>query len=138
VTAPAADTSQPPVSLETTLAALVDDPEAFTAALGAVAEIDPAEADDVRRHTAWLPGRQVKELFDNRVPPAARDLVIAAFEELNASRVGLSRFTGSQVARVRRRRSVCTDRATPSNPGDLGCRGSCVTIALEQSPSARR
>ena len=43
-------------------------------------------ADDVRRHTAWLPGRQVKELFDNRVPPAARELVVAAFEELNASR----------------------------------------------------
>ena len=88
VTAPAADTAQPPVSLETTLAALVDDPEAFTATLGAVAEIDPAVADDVRRHTAWLPGRQVKELFDNRVPPAARDLVVAAFEKLNVTRVG--------------------------------------------------
>ena len=29
---------------------------------------------------------QVKELFDNRVPPAARDLVVAAFDRLNATR----------------------------------------------------
>jgi alpha-L-rhamnosidase len=86
VTAPAADTSQPPVSLETTLADLIDDPEAFAATMAAVAEVDSAVAADVRRHTAWLPGRRVKELFDNRVPPAARDLVVAGYEELNAGR----------------------------------------------------
>jgi alpha-L-rhamnosidase len=88
VTAPAADTSRPPVSLETTLAELIDDPEAFTATMAAVATVDPDKADDVRRHTAWLPGRQVKELFDNRVPPAARELVVAAFDQLNAGRTG--------------------------------------------------
>ena len=88
VTAPATDTSRPPVSLETTLADLIDDPEAFAATMEAVAGVDPDRADDVRRHTAWLPGRQVKELFDNRVPPAARELVVAAFEQLNASRTG--------------------------------------------------
>ena len=31
---------------------------------------------------------QVKELFDNRVPLAARELVVAAFEQLNAGRAG--------------------------------------------------
>jgi alpha-L-rhamnosidase len=86
VTVPAPETSRPTVSLETTLADLVDDSEAFTATMAAVAEIDPGAADDVRRHTAWLPGRQVKELFDNRVPPAARELVVAAFEQLNSGR----------------------------------------------------
>jgi alpha-L-rhamnosidase len=88
VTAPAADTARPSVSLDTTLADLVDDPAAFAAAMAAVSEIDPAVAADVQRHTAWLPGRQVRELFDNRVPAAAQDLVIAAFEELNATRAG--------------------------------------------------
>ncbi|HEY5785151.1 MAG TPA: family 78 glycoside hydrolase catalytic domain [Microlunatus sp.] len=88
VSAPAGDTARPPVSLDTTLADLVDDPEAFAATLAAVAAVDPDRAADVRRHTAWLPGRQVKELFDNRVPPAARDLVVAAFDTLNAGRAG--------------------------------------------------
>ena len=86
VTVPATDTSRPPVSLESTLADLIDDPEAFAATLSAVSEIDPDQAEDVRRHTAWLPGRQVKELFDNRIPPAARELVVAAFDQLNATR----------------------------------------------------
>ena len=114
VTAPATDTSRPPVSLETTLADLVDDPEAFAATMGAVAEVDPDKADDVRRHTAWLPGRQVKELFDNRVPPAARELVVAAFDQLNASRSRLTALLGFGGPA----RSV--DRAEPTNPSRFG------------------
>ena len=101
MTAPATDTSRPPVSLESTLADLIDDPEAFAATMAAVADVDPAKAEDVRRHTAWLPGRQVKELFDNRIPPAARELVVAAFEQLNASRTALTVCSGSGVHRNR-------------------------------------
>ena len=82
-----ADTGRPAVSVDMTLAELVDDPEAFAATIGAIAEIDPATADDLRRHTAWLPGRQVKELFE-RVPQDARDRVVGAFGALNASRAG--------------------------------------------------
>ena len=49
---------------------------------------DPVAADKLRRHTAWLPGRRVGELFDHAVPRSAQDQVQAAFEELNASRAG--------------------------------------------------
>jgi alpha-L-rhamnosidase len=88
VTAPTAGETRAEVSLDSTLADLVDDPDAFAATMAAIATVDAEVAADVRRHTAWLPGRQLKELFENRVPAAARERVTAALDQLNESRFG--------------------------------------------------
>ncbi len=88
VTAATADDARAEVSLDSTLAELVDDADAFAATMDAIATVDAGVAADVRRHTAWLPGRQLKELFENRVPPAARERVTDALDQLNANRAG--------------------------------------------------
>jgi alpha-L-rhamnosidase len=86
VTAPAPVVEHSPVSLDTTLADLIDDPEAVAAVMKAITEVDADAAADVRRHTAWLPGRRVKELFEHRLPVAAKDAVVATLDSLNAGR----------------------------------------------------
>ncbi|HEU5486073.1 MAG TPA: family 78 glycoside hydrolase catalytic domain [Microlunatus sp.] len=76
------------VSLQSTLADLIDDPEAYGAFFAVIEGADRAAADDLRRHTAWLPGRRVNELFDHAAPRSAQDQVAEAFEELNTRRAG--------------------------------------------------
>ena len=88
VAAPAPSRAPVPVSLQTTLAELVDDPEAYATLFSVLEGANPTAANDVRQHTAWLPGRRVVELFDHRLPKTAIEPLTAAFDALNANRRG--------------------------------------------------
>jgi alpha-L-rhamnosidase len=86
VPAPAASKRPGAVSLATSLAAVIDDPEAFTLIANLIAEADPAAANNFRTHTRWTPGRLLSEtmLF---VPTPAKARIITALADLTASRL---------------------------------------------------
>jgi alpha-L-rhamnosidase len=50
-----------PYHLDSSTAAIIDDPRAYHALIDAIAEHDPVKADEVRRETVWAHGRTVRQ-----------------------------------------------------------------------------
>ncbi len=50
-----------PFHLDSSTAAIIDDPRAYHALIDAIAEHDPVKADEVRRETVWAHGRTVRQ-----------------------------------------------------------------------------
>ena len=83
---PVAEQRPARVGLDTNLADLVDDAEAYATLLAVLGEASPAAAEDVRAHTTWVPGRSVGELLERRAGPATRDRLERAYAELTSER----------------------------------------------------
>ena len=75
-----------PLSLSSSLASVVDDPEAYAAVFDVLRAMDPAVAEDVRAHTSWLPGRTIGEMLERPAPVAVRQQVAERFAEIQARR----------------------------------------------------
>jgi alpha-L-rhamnosidase len=76
----------PPLSLDSSLAQLIDDPEAYRIVLDAFdAHLPPAVVRDFRDHTRWTPGRYLREAI-NRTPLALRAQIKTQFAALNDRR----------------------------------------------------
>lgn len=74
-----------PLSLDSSLAQIVDDPEAYRVLVDAVERHDPVGAASFRRHTEWTPGNALREAL-NRSPQALVAEVIDGFAALEARR----------------------------------------------------
>ena len=88
------------VSGESSLAEVIDDPEAYRAILTAIASADPERVRMYRRHTEWVPEQTLAEslLF---TPPSVLAHVDRALAELNDRR-GLGSGPGEAAQRARR------------------------------------
>jgi hypothetical protein len=74
------------LTTESSLAAIVDDPEAYEIVLGAFdTHLSAAEVRDFRNHTKWTPGRYLREAI-NRTPLPLRAEIEAGFAALNERR----------------------------------------------------
>jgi alpha-L-rhamnosidase len=82
---PVVEQQHGPVGDETSLAEVIDDPEAYEAILQALGSVDPDVALDFRRRTRWTPGRSVGESLMWVSGPGRRE-VEAALERLNGHR----------------------------------------------------
>jgi alpha-L-rhamnosidase len=82
----APEPNRSPVSLETSLAALMEDEEAYSALLEVLEQRHPEVVADLGEHTRWLPGRTVAELFERQIPRTAKDQVAEAFAALTRAR----------------------------------------------------
>ncbi|GAA1776643.1 family 78 glycoside hydrolase catalytic domain [Streptomonospora arabica] len=67
--------------LSSSLAEIVDDPEAYRAVLAAIRDTDPERAEAFRRTTRWTPGRQLREPL-NKAPLPILEAVEKALEAL--------------------------------------------------------
>ena len=74
-----------PLTSGTSLAAIMDDPEAYRAVVDAFASIDPAVAKDFTRRTAWLPNQPLVGSF-SLISPAVVARMESALAALNESR----------------------------------------------------
>lgn len=72
--------SRGPLSLSSSLATIIDDPEAYKAVLQAIRSIDPSRAETFRRTTRWRQGRELREPLDK-----APVTVLAAVQEALAA-----------------------------------------------------
>ncbi|WP_213816385.1 alpha-L-rhamnosidase [Glaciihabitans sp. dw_435] len=73
------------VSAETSLAAIMDDPEAYRAVIAAIAETDAAASTSYSRHTKWESGRSLQDsLFE--LPPSTQERIREVLGELTAAR----------------------------------------------------
>ena len=79
--------ARPPVSPDSSLAALIEDPEAYRAVWQSMAAVDPATATEFRKHTKWVDERSLAGTFA-LIPPAVIEQVERALEELNRERAG--------------------------------------------------
>ena len=75
-----------PVGLHSSLAAIIDDPQAYRVVIDAIAEHSPAEAEQLRLRTKWLPDRDLAEALSRRVGPEVRQAVAERLAELDAER----------------------------------------------------
>jgi alpha-L-rhamnosidase len=73
-----------PVTTSTSLAAIIDDPEAYHTVIDAFTRIDPA-AGDVHRRIAWVPNQPLHGAF-RLVSPAVAAAVEDGLVALNATR----------------------------------------------------
>ena len=71
------------LSLSSSLAEIIDDPEAYRAVLAAIRSIDPERAETFRRTTRWTAGRQLREPLNKAPLP-----VLEAIEKALATDVG--------------------------------------------------
>jgi alpha-L-rhamnosidase len=69
------------LSLDSDLATIIDDPEAYAAVLGAIHSLDPARAEAFRRSTRWTEGRSLREPLD-KAPLPVLEAVGKALAEL--------------------------------------------------------
>ena len=76
------------VGLESSLAAIVDDPEAHSIVLDVLQAAKPEAAEAIRTKTEWLAGRDLGESLSNIVGRDVRDAVAARLSELTTSRTG--------------------------------------------------
>ena len=72
-------------SRNSSLAQIIDDPEAYTTVLGAMRRADPALAEDFRRRTSWIDEQALIGAF-TMWPRAVVTEVDRALEELNSRR----------------------------------------------------
>ncbi|GLI27009.1 alpha-L-rhamnosidase [Agromyces rhizosphaerae] len=86
VPAPASPPSPGVVSLESPLADIVDDPEAYAALAGALDGGEPGSSAPMLRSIAWVPGRDLGEAIRMRTTAVQFDAVAAALGELNRER----------------------------------------------------
>ncbi|WP_285104434.1 alpha-L-rhamnosidase [Promicromonospora sp. MEB111] len=75
----------PPVTLDSTLGAVADDPEAFATVLAAVEAADTGQTGALRSLKEWTDQRTLEEELV-RLPSGALDQVRTALDELNARR----------------------------------------------------
>lgn len=87
VEVPAAAAGAAPITVDTSLAAIVDDPDAYAAVWKAIAASNEHAAAVFRRHTKWTSGRTLGEPL-GQMPPRVRVAVEASLDQLNASRHG--------------------------------------------------
>jgi alpha-L-rhamnosidase len=85
VEVPVASTRAGAVSLETELADIVDDPEAYRALMGALRSSGADKEREFRDATAWIRGMPLIDAM-RRVPVPVQSDIAAAFDELNRSR----------------------------------------------------
>jgi alpha-L-rhamnosidase len=78
------------LSLSSSLAEIVDDAEALSAVLDAIADIDPDRARGMRRHTAWVSQRSLEAEL-TLAPPAIVGRVEESLAEINARRATAAR-----------------------------------------------
>ena len=87
VAAPAVSNGHGPVGLNTPLAEVIDDPEAYEALVTTLRTQDAAQARDFRDRTRWLPNRPLSDALD-RVSPQVKESVQAALESVSSGRAG--------------------------------------------------
>jgi alpha-L-rhamnosidase len=75
------------VSPASTLAEIVDDPEAYATVWQTLAASDEHAAAVFRRHTKWTTGRTLAEPM-HQFPPRVQKAIAAALDELNTTRAG--------------------------------------------------
>ncbi|NEM92503.1 alpha-L-rhamnosidase [Galbitalea soli] len=85
VGAAAAPVAPGAVTTESSLAAVIDDPEAYAAVWQAIAAHSPEQAQIFRRHTKWTEGRALGEAFF-QLSPSMQAEIGAALDALNAGR----------------------------------------------------
>ncbi len=73
------------ISSATSLAAIMDDPDAYRTVVEAFTRIDPAVARDFHRRTAWVPNQPLFGAF-SLISPAVVDEVEGSLAALNAAR----------------------------------------------------
>jgi alpha-L-rhamnosidase len=76
------------VGLQSSLAAIVDDPEAYAAVLAVLEAGKPEAAAAIRTKTQWLDGRELGESISNMVGRDLQDAVAERLAELTAGRAG--------------------------------------------------
>ncbi|SDG64718.1 family 78 glycoside hydrolase catalytic domain [Microbacterium pygmaeum] len=76
------------VGLASSLAAIVDDPEAYAAVLEVLEAGKPEAARTIRTKTQWLEGRDLGESISNMVGPDVQDAVAQRLAQLTAVRSG--------------------------------------------------
>ncbi|TDE94024.1 alpha-L-rhamnosidase [Occultella glacieicola] len=86
VPAPAPARTPGPVDLDTSLAAVIDDEEAYATLLRVLGEDSPEAAEAVRTHTAWVPGRTLGERLEMAAGGATKDRLAEAYAQLSAAR----------------------------------------------------
>jgi alpha-L-rhamnosidase len=74
------------LSLRSGLAQIIDDPEGYRVLVDVLSEMDTSVADEVRNHTAWIPGRAIGELLERRAPAAVRQRIADDWDALNIAR----------------------------------------------------
>ena len=84
----AAPTAEPPaqVGLESSLAAVIDDPEAYRVILEVLEAGKPTAADWFRTTTQWMPGRDLGEAIVQQTGPELRQAVADRLADLSAAR----------------------------------------------------
>jgi alpha-L-rhamnosidase len=87
VAAPATSNGHGPVTLETPLAEVIDDEEAYDALLGAVRGRDAAKVREFLDQTRWLPHMPLRDAL-GRMPAEIRADVGTALETLSRGRAG--------------------------------------------------
>ncbi len=75
------------VTTATSLADIMDDPEAYQAVMAAFTRISPDVADEFRRRTAWVPNQPLFGAF-SLISPDVADEVEQSLAALSASREG--------------------------------------------------
>lgn len=73
------------MSRDSTLADIIDDPEAYAAVWATIAKHDEAQSRVFRRHTKWTPGRKLGEVMFQISPPVQEE-VAAALDSLSEAR----------------------------------------------------
>ena len=73
------------VSTQTSLAALIDDAEAYEAVWRAMADVDPKQASTFRKRTKWVEERALSGTFIF-TPPAVVARIEAALDDLSRRR----------------------------------------------------
>ncbi len=74
-----------PMTTSTSLAAIIDDPEAYRTVIDAFTRIDPAVAEDFRKRMAWVPNQPLFGAF-SLISPAVVAEVESSLAALNAAR----------------------------------------------------
>ena len=86
---PAGGAAPTTVSLDSSLAEIVDDPEAYRLVLDVLAEDKPDAAEKLRKNTVWAGGRELREALSRVAGPPLRRRVADRLAELTASRSGV-------------------------------------------------
>jgi alpha-L-rhamnosidase len=87
VAAPAAANGRGPVTLDTPLAEVIDDQEAFDALMAAFRARDEVKAREFTDHTRWLPHLTLDHAL-SRVPGEIRDEIGTVLESVSKGRAG--------------------------------------------------
>ncbi|WP_345800592.1 family 78 glycoside hydrolase catalytic domain [Microbacterium sp. AZCO] len=77
-----------PIGLDSSLADVIDDPEAYRAIVEVLEEGKPAAALAFRTKTEWIPGRELSEAIFHQTGPGLQRAVADRLAALNAERAG--------------------------------------------------